>query len=902
MKDVLRIRVASAGTGKTTVLVARYLELIGSGVPLRRIAGATFTRASAEELRQRVAEGITTLLNTGSWLDLVELTPGSRAAFEEARRELPGSLLTTISGLMARFLRLTAVQASLDPEFSLMDEHDARAIFEEEFRSLLLTRGEDPDGTSLELALMLFERRSLAEEFRAGDSSTERLLSDFSSALQAYRRRLAASLLGPADVEREALRVVANPAALRRIASRYGYVLVDEFQDVNPLQGSFFAALSAAGLRVEAVGDPKQSIYGFRDADVGVFRAALAEGERLPDLTHTRRHSPAVTGFLNAATDFMARHSLGFTAEEAPQVSVAGPQAQKQGAVGLHLVTGNASIAVLRNQEARLLVRLLQEEHARGTAWDAMAVLARSHASLDLAHRALLAEGIPAALGSGRGFFQRPEIRDVANALRTAVSPSGPAFAAFLRSPFGQLSLDETQQVLLASDRYAALDEADPQLAAAVRRLQELVLLPPLEALKSLLREKLARGRRFADWLGQRQRANLDALLLRAARQPPADLELLLSEIERHARSQVAEVPESGGGVSLVTVHYSKGLEWPVTAIFDAGRDRLDRAPGLLVRSGDGSVALPGSRLYAELNEDRRERELQESYRQFYVAASRPRDRLIITGSVPAGRPARGWAELLSQLAAEGALPHGLELQKHPFDSTLAGPLPERRREAPVRVAAPWSSQSFPAGRFRPVMSPSLLRATDEESAEPLIQGELLGDDTHVTPAAATGTLLHAAVAWDWDTSDPGFQANLLAQEVMFPFSDAERMNIVVEVSKLLDSYRHMLGTALPRLEDRDQDEAELPVVLPLAGTVWQGTIDRLYLAGGEWWLDDYKTDRNPDPDRYVSQLAVYFEAARAALSATPRVRLVWLRNRTVSELAPEVLQAALERLEDTSG
>ena len=56
-------------------------------------------------------------------------------------------------------------------------------------------------------------------------------------------------------------------------------LLVDEFQDVNPLQGAFFRALEQGGLQTEVVGDPKQSIYGFRHADVEVFRAALAEGE-----------------------------------------------------------------------------------------------------------------------------------------------------------------------------------------------------------------------------------------------------------------------------------------------------------------------------------------------------------------------------------------------------------------------------------------------------------------------------------------------------------------------------------------------------------------------------------------------------------------------------------------------
>ena len=78
MSGTLRVRVASAGTGKTTVLVARYLELIGAGVPLRRIAGATFTRAAAGELRQRVAAASGTCSQTVLFWTSSHCSPGRK--------------------------------------------------------------------------------------------------------------------------------------------------------------------------------------------------------------------------------------------------------------------------------------------------------------------------------------------------------------------------------------------------------------------------------------------------------------------------------------------------------------------------------------------------------------------------------------------------------------------------------------------------------------------------------------------------------------------------------------------------------------------------------------------------------------------------------------------------------
>lgn len=910
MSGRLRVRVASAGTGKTTVLVARYLELIGQGVPLRRIAGATFTRASAEELKQRVAGGISELLREGSYLGLVTLKPEQEPAFRQAERELSGALLSTISGLMVRFLRLVAPSIGLDPEFSMMDEHDASNLFEEEFRSQYLVNGRDHDARELELALTLFSKRSLVAAFSEGDGQARELLQQYEAAMAAYSQRLASRLMGPADVERHALRLLELPAALTRIGQRHTHILLDEFQDVNPLQGAFFRALADSGIVVEAVGDPKQSIYAFRDADVEVFRQALREGERLPDLSETRRHSRGLTRFLNHATSTMGEHDLGFSTAEAPEVTPAGSQAEVEGSVEVHWVKGRASIELLRNQEARLLAELLTGAHADGTAWDDMAVLAGTHASLGIAHRALLAAGIPAVMGRGSGFFQRQEVRDVAAALKTGVSASGPAFAAWLRSPFVQLDLDELQEVLRAPDRLEALMAIDARIPAALMRLRELVLLPPLQALTGVLREPLARGRPIGDWLSSRQRANLDALLLRSARRPPADLELLLAEIDRHAHSKIGEVPESGGGVSLVTVHYAKGLEWPLAAVFDCGRAQFARGAGLFVRQGDGAVALPGSALFEELAEAHKAREVQEHYRQFYVAVSRPRNRLILTGSIKGESP-RGWARLLDTMGlgadVEGAAPAGVRVSTYGLKKEAARPLPERHREVPVRAEAPWTGLAWEHGRFQPVMSPSSLHvAPAADSAaeaapeeEPLAQaGTLQETDTVVTRAAAIGTLLHAGIALDWKPDDGQLEEDLLAQEVMFSFSQPERLEIVRQVIGLLGRYQGMLGRELKALAERQDDEAELPLVLPFAGTVWQGTIDRLYRAGDEWYLDDYKTDGTVQPDRYLGQLAIYSRAAREMLGCYPRVRLVWLRHDTVTEVPAAELQATLELLE----
>lgn len=111
----MKVRVASAGTGKTTSLVLRYLELVGAGTPLRRIAGVTFTRTAAAELRQRVGDAVRELLREGSYLEVgYRLRETERPAFEEALRELEGATLSTIHGFMRTCLALVAPTMGLD--------------------------------------------------------------------------------------------------------------------------------------------------------------------------------------------------------------------------------------------------------------------------------------------------------------------------------------------------------------------------------------------------------------------------------------------------------------------------------------------------------------------------------------------------------------------------------------------------------------------------------------------------------------------------------------------------------------------------------------------------------------------------------------------------------------------
>jgi ATP-dependent exoDNAse (exonuclease V) beta subunit len=921
----VRVRVASAGTGKTTSLVARFLTLIAEGEPLRRLAGVTFTRAAAAELRERVGAGLDEILAEGTYLGgLVAAPDGSEQRFEEARRELGGATLSTIHGFMATGLRLVAPSLGLDPDFGTLPEWEAAAILEEELDGLLLaaadpTHPRHADAMRLgerasERVLAAFAARSLAERLTPapGDDDAAATIALLDAAYARFEARTGGRRLAPSEIERRALAMVRVPGALARLAARYPRVVVDEYQDVNPLQGRFFAALEAGGVQVEVVGDPKQSIYGFRHADVEVFRAAAraarAAGTLDPPLTQSRRHAQLLVRFLNATTRKQADEGWGFGPEEAPDVRAAGPQAEVRGRVEIHWVTGATRIDDLRPSEAEVIADRLQAAHGRGRPWSEMAVLARAHHVLERVRTALVARGIPAVLKQGRGYYERAEIRDLATALRVGIDPSDRvALATWARGPFGGLDPGAIDACVRSGDPAAHLETAHPDLFARLQRTREAVAGSPLDALRTLVRDPMIDGRRFVERLSQRQRENVDALLFEVAEFPPGEIEVLLERLDLLSRQakEAGDVPAEGQGVELVTVHGSKGLEWPLVAVADVGARGGGRPKDLHVE--DGRLHLPRGPGFRSAAEADAERQRQEGHRLLYVAIGRARDELILAGSVT-DRGAEGWAAVLDAMNLGPDAPprdrDGVMLAVHAPRSDVAADGAEREPPARGLPEAPWTRRRFPPGELPPVESPSRIRGREDEGAagdrrperegaEPVRQGDLNDDGRLPGQAVAVGTLLHDAIRRDADPDDAREMDLLRAQEVMFPYEPHEQERLLDEVRAMLGVYRELLGTGLPGLGDRDRDLREWPVILPAGRQVWQGVVDRLYLADGVWYLDDYKTDRTLVPERYAFQLAVYREAVRRVLGVDPVTRLVGLRDGAVVAYAASDLDAA---------
>src|SRR5690606_22290942 len=232
-----------------------------------------------------------------------------------------------------------------------------------------------------------------------------------------------------------------------------------------------------------------------------------------------------------------------------------------------------------------------------------------------------------------------------------------------LRGPLVGLGLEPLAAVMAAADPSEALRDVAPSAHAVVRELSSIVRGPPLEALKAALRRGLGGGPPLVDRLSTGARANLDAMLFEVAAHEPEDLTRLLELLARlEERSEAEEVPGSGSGVKLLTVHSSKGLEFDVVAVYDAGYTPRSAAPGAVVDPDTGRAALLGAVPEPAAAQAWTDRSEQEEHRLLYVAASPARNLLIVTGSVGWRGPAGWLGTLLDVVMPGGSFPDAVRL------------------------------------------------------------------------------------------------------------------------------------------------------------------------------------------------------------------------------------------------
>lgn len=799
---------ASAGTGKTYTLVETALHLL-SGLthreePLRPrdLVAITFTERAAGEMLERIRRRLGQLASGAP-----EASVHLRASAEQLGRPLPdpaffaslrGEIdelrVATFHGFCLSLLQRYPLEAGLDPAFGVYDEEAGVGRVEELVELELL--GALQEGTEraalqdlltivglgsqdFQPGLVEMLPRILDQVREAGMVPTDLhgflpgatdddappddgeaaaarlvigLLERIHTRFQNEKARLAQ--IDFADMQLLARRLLRDRADVRQeVKARIGVLMVDEFQDTNPVQRDLTLllaeepgtcapwagpeAVTLGERRLFVVGDPKQAIYDFRGADVSIFHdvEALirAQQGQVFSLATSYRSRPALVEatntYLSRLLGAPGRRPEPWSVAWSDDAALTADRAERLHQPALHLLdTSRLCLArvdagastrtrVLQQSEefaavVELILAIVQgsptdgatpllvdtaEGPRRARFGDVTILLRRVRGALGELQHQLERRGVPYYVVKGGGFFAAREVSDLALALRAVADPSDSAsVVAWLRGPLVALSDDALARVALAYGRRltgatlerAARDEelarallpadreALPRAARLLARLSDIgERIGSAAVLEQLLDETDLGVVLAAAPGGDQALANVERVLelayrytLRWGNSLTGFARFLQRLVEREPRTDAMQTAEEHQDVvRIMSIHQAKGLECPIAIVPEAHREpivsrghvRFSPRHGLGIKLDERSSRKDTR--YARIGEELRSREQAEHRRLMYVAATRARDHLVITGEAAYKRA----AEVVSVVPAKsnkGWYQHALEL------------------------------------------------------------------------------------------------------------------------------------------------------------------------------------------------------------------------------------------------
>ena len=538
---------AGAGSGKTRVIAHRIAWLLGvRGVHPKNVLAVTFTNKAAGEMARRVEELVAPV--------------GIRAP-----------LIATFHSACVRILRQHIRHIGYPPHFTIYDEDDRLQLVKECMRELDMTdRTWTPASIVQRISAAKNQMVALEEVERAARGPREERIA---ALFRRYQERLVAAaatdfddlLLLTVRLFDEVLAVLAWYRGL------WTHVLVDEYQDTNRAQYRIVRQLTAEHRNVCVVGDADQSIYKWRGADIRNILDFETDypGTRVIRLEQNYRSTKRILALASAVIAHnVSRKDKGLWTENGEGERAAVYRAWDE------------------HEEANFVAQTILAARGAGSAWDDIAVFYRTNAQSRVLEDALRRGGIPYVVVGSVRFYERREIKDALAYLRLVVNPADDvAFRRAIQTPgrgIGRATLTRLEELAVREARpLLALAAAPPadvtgkprraleEFAALITRLVTAREKTPLPAFIDLVLD--ASG--YREDLKQERSSEADARL--------ENLEELIAAAEDHARGQedatlegfldgvalasdVDELPDGARGVTLMTLHSAKGLEFPV--------------------------------------------------------------------------------------------------------------------------------------------------------------------------------------------------------------------------------------------------------------------------------------------------------------------------------------------------
>jgi len=783
-------------------------------------------------------------------------------------------------------------------------------------------------------------------ELGAVDEQLKEILPTFKAAFKHVTNYLTelkqqARVLTFTDLEIYALKALAHPQVQERYQQQWRVFLVDEFQDTNPTQAELLTALTAQS-ELTIVGDIKQSIYGFRRADIQIFedfrkRILATQGKEVVLGTSFRTHQPLVTqvnqifeplfgsyhqdlnAFRQLAPD-QNNHLTGESEQEKiPYIRALAIASEPKTDKAHRQLQEAKEIALQIKQllDRQTLIHDKQTQTLRPITPGDILVLTRTWSPLEVYGEAIAALGIPIAPAGGGNLLATREVKDGWALLRfLADSQDDIALVAVLRSPWFTISDRVLFQVAqnTSSPRDSGEQNSswwqkiqlsqESSLVKAVQILTKLLRLSDRESPSRLLQQSdrltgytavisnLRGGkRRYADWQGFNN-------LIQELETGVQDIFCVVRDLKQLYDNE-AEIPrpplEVANAVGLMTIYAAKGLEKSLVVVADLSKEKPSSSPaayfsrqrGVALKLKDEGNDWQKPVLYKWLENQKKQQESTESLRVLYVALTRARDYLLLTASqadkgdmalLSSGLMAANIPIEIIPVVEADSLENEAAEDPQPTNSQVTKPIAEKPINNKTLL-----TQSVGSGIFElPVTALSEYALCPYRFQLQYLLGHP-GIGEGIGHGREIGSLIHTALEYNlFDVKQLKPFASFNWQQDSSPDSPTETVDEAIAlVAKFLDS------KVFKPFRDRGTKK-EQPISLQIGAIKFSGIVDLL----GDDWLLDYKSDRQINPEHHHLQLWAYAEALGYQKAHIAYLRHDYLYSLDVEQLTAIASQA----------
>ncbi|HHY70554.1 MAG TPA: UvrD-helicase domain-containing protein [Thermoanaerobacterales bacterium] len=684
---------AGAGAGKTRVLVDRILYILEQGLAnIDEIVAITYTNKAALEIRERLRKEM--------------MKRKGDDDISKSLERLGIAYIGTIHSFCLRLLKENPVEACIDPDTRVLEEYRANAWLKESVREAVINNLEDKSVFQLtsemgflKLSSELFEimvkmqNQGLASSIidKMAVSEDEKTLAMLikKSYEQYSLKKAQQQFLDYEDILQKTLRLLErNRAILRAYWKKFKFILIDEYQDLNFVQDGILRLLGK-GINLFVVGDKKQSIYGFRGARVELFEKLREDMEsqgQVLNLKDNFRSDERIINYVNQSFDNLME---GYEPIEAhrchdSQKNIYFLTPKSQGLMGERRQTegdfiAKKILAMMTDKSVKVFDK--ETQNYRYPFFRDFSILLRRKTHLKHYINAFKSYGIPFHVADTGSLMESSGVRNLLCALNTLEFRDNINLYGTL-SQLLRISDNSLAEYVLAGQELISGLKTDADytgvcesLAGAFQLVRRWCKIKDKATLRELA-GMIVEDTMLLSSLAQKDLLETENLfkfldLCRDYDEQGYTLREFLEELSDFGQEQqeAIDASEEEDVVRFITIHSSKGLEFPIVILADSGQVISGVFSEVLFEPGTGLALKKDKDKWKMLKEILEQKEIEEAKRLLYVALTRARDYLLISGEMKSDKKDSFLKWLNQEATADGQVP--IDVIREPTDIVI---------------------------------------------------------------------------------------------------------------------------------------------------------------------------------------------------------------------------------------